>query len=139
MTLSSIGREARSTKEEQSIQPRDESPLRWRVTPVWLLVTEEVVRCSRQCPYPTPPKPPVKFGTTSKLLRRRTNYSGEGRVGNSVLTMETAHVATTLLKRTVNILVHRGKRKRKRLLCYKPMALKMSTCNSLLMASVLFC
>lgn len=75
MTLSPIGREARSTKEEQSIQPRDKSPLRWRVTPVWLLVTEEVVRCSRQCPYPTPPKPPVKFGTTSKLLRRRT--SGE--------------------------------------------------------------
>lgn len=29
MTLSPIGREARSTKEEQNIQPRDKSPLRW--------------------------------------------------------------------------------------------------------------
>lgn len=29
MTLSPIGREARSTKEEQSIQPREKSPLRW--------------------------------------------------------------------------------------------------------------
>lgn len=96
-------------------------------------VTEEVMHCSRQCPYPTPQKPPVKFGTISKLLRRKDEW-------NSVLNMETAHVATTLLKRTANILVHRGKRKKKCLLCYKPMVLKMRTCNnSLLMAPLLFC
>lgn len=109
------------------------SPLRWRVTSVRLLVTEEVVHCSHQCPYPTPQKPPVKFGTISKLLRRKDKW-------NSVLNMETARVATTLLKRTANILVHRGKRKKKCLLCYKPMVLKMRTWNnSLLTAPLLLC